>query len=216
MTFLYTGRCNISDTSNDRVQEVIEGLAVTDELTERLRWAAFDRLRAHTPATPSALADDLATSVEAVEEVLAAQLAAGRFERDHAGVVVGAHGLTLLPTRHTLTMSGRDLHTWCALDAIGIPAAAGDDALVATSCGWCDQPITVSVSAGRPLDRGHQVLWLPTAPCPNVREQFCPHANLFCRRRHLKRWRKAAGRPEGHVLTLDAVAELGRQTWRRP
>jgi catechol 2,3-dioxygenase-like lactoylglutathione lyase family enzyme len=48
-----------------------------------------------------------------------------------------------------------------------------------------------------------------------VREQFCPHANLFCDREHLDRWHDEAGRPVGRVLTLAEAAQLGRQTWRR-
>jgi alkylmercury lyase len=69
---------------------------------------------------------------------LAGLARAGLVEQDPTGAITGAHGLTLAPTRHHLVLAGVDLHTWCALDAIGIPAAVDTDAEIATRCGWCD------------------------------------------------------------------------------
>ena len=40
-----------------------------------------------------------------------------------SGRVVGSWGLSSVPTDHRLRIRGRALHTWCALDAVGIPAA---------------------------------------------------------------------------------------------
>ena len=121
-----------------------------------------------------------------------------------AAFVVAPHGLTLLPTRHALTIGEAELHTWCALDAIGIPAAASEDARVATTCGWCEQPLTIAVAAGTPIDDGRDaVLWLPTGPRDNLHSSSAPH---------LERWHAQAGQPAGRVLTLAETAELGRQS----
>ena len=188
---------------------------VNDTAIEALRWAAFDRLRNGRRASPSDLADDLGSTVDAVNDALAAQAAIGRVELDDNGAVVGAHGLTLVPTRHTMNVGGAELHTWCALDAIGIPASADNDAQVTTSCGWCEQPIAVAMLGGEPADEGSIVLWLPTGPCDNLRQQFCPNANLFCSREHLERWRAQAEHPDGRVLTVSETAELGRQSSQR-
>jgi alkylmercury lyase len=190
---------------------------VNDTLVDQLLWAAFDRLRSNRPATPADLAADLECTAEIVAEILAAQAALGRVEVDVDGVVVGSHGLTLVPTRHALTIDEAELHTWCAFDAVGIPAAAGEDARVATRCGWCERPLAVAIAAGVPVDDGSRVvLWLPTGPCDDLRRQFCAHANLFCDREHLDRWLAQADEPSGRVLTLAETAELGRQSWRRP
>ena len=188
---------------------------MNDTLVERLRWAAFDRLRAGRPVAATALAQDLDTPIADIGTALAAQAAIGRVELDDHGDVVGAHGITLLPTPHTFTAGEAPVHTWCALDAIGIPAAGGDDATVTTSCGHCGERITVTITAGEPINGGDVVLWLPTAPCDNLRQQFCPHANLFCNQQHLGQWHEQAGEPEGRALTLAETAAIGRQSWRR-
>src|SRR5207302_2339974 len=49
------------------------GGAVNDTAIEQLRWAAFDRLRTHRPATSTELASDLGGSVAVVEEALTAE-----------------------------------------------------------------------------------------------------------------------------------------------
>ena len=188
-----------------------------EEEIDHVRWAAFDRLRtSNQPVTASVLARELGTTADLTRATLEEQAGVGRLELDTEGRVVGAHGITLLSTPHTLAVDGRVLHTWCALDAIGIPAASGEDAHVTTSCGWCRRSLVVDVVEGEPRGDHGLVLWLPTGPCDNLRQEFCPHANLFCNREHLDTWRKQAGAPNGRTLTLDQTAELGRQTWRRP
>ncbi|MGQ0534993.1 MAG: organomercurial lyase, partial [Methanobacteriota archaeon] len=37
--------------------------------------------------------------------------------------ITGALGLSAVQTPHRLTLNGRPLHAWCAIDAVGIPAA---------------------------------------------------------------------------------------------
>ncbi|HEY3059929.1 MAG TPA: organomercurial lyase [Chloroflexota bacterium] len=42
---------------------------------------------------------------------------------------MAAHGFSLVPARqHRLAMRGRQFWTWCAIDAVGIPAGLGEDA----------------------------------------------------------------------------------------
>src|SRR5437667_11720398 len=96
-----------------------------DALVERVRWAAYDRLLANDSASAADLAADLEVPQANIDAVVDGLAAKGRVELDSSGRVVGAHGLTRSPSPHSLTMGGTGLHTWCALDAIGIPAAAG-------------------------------------------------------------------------------------------
>jgi Alkylmercury lyase/Bacterial regulatory proteins, gntR family len=189
--------------------------SVSDDLAPRLRWAAFERLRTGHAITTSELAAQLGASDTRIAAALDELTRAGLIERDATGDVVGAHGLTLTPARHHLVLDHIALHTWCALDAVGIPAALGVDAETSTQCGWCDRPITLTMIAGTPEPAPDLVLWLPREPCTNVREQFCPDANLFCNHDHLDRWRAGAGRPEGDVLTVAEAVALGRHWWRQ-
>jgi alkylmercury lyase len=191
-------------------------MTMAEEPAERIRWAAFDQLRTGRPAPVADVAATLGVAPAAVEESAVQLAAAGYIERDSNGVIIGAHGLTLKATGHRLVLDGSELHTWCALDAVGIPAALGADAEVATHCPWCDRTIRVHIDGGAPSSDSPTVLWLPTTPCADVRQEFCPLANLFCHRDHLDRWHDRSPELSGDVLDLEGAADLGRRWWSRP
>lgn len=136
----------------------------------------------------------------------------GRIELTPDGRLVAVHGLSRRPTPHQIEHDDAVINTWCALDAIGIPAALRIDAWARTSCRTCQRPLAVSVSAGKPQPLPGAVLWYPEVPCGHLIEDFCSGANLFCTIEHLERWaggRVGAGRP----LTIDEAAEVGREAW---
>ena len=188
---------------------------MTDADADRLRWVAFDRLRAGKPVTIDTIARDLEADPAAVGSAVDELLVRGLVELDDHKAMIGAHGITLTPTTHALVLDGDRLHTWCALDAVGIPAALAVDATITTACEWCASPITVTMVERVPTGDTGVVLWLPTGPCDNMRRDFCPAANLFCNPRHLDAWRDLTGKPPGNVLSLDETAALGRQAWNR-
>ena len=186
--------------------------SVGDDLAQQVRRVAFDRLRTGHAITPGDLAGQLGMSPSKLNAALAGLDRAGLIEQDPTGAITGAHGLTLSSTRHHLVLAGVALHTWCALDAIGIPAALETDADITTRCGWCDRPLALAVRAGLP-EPADAVLWLPREPCTDVRQQFCPHTNLFCNDDHLDHWRDEADHPNGDVLTVPEAAALGHDWW---
>lgn len=129
-----------------------------------------------------ALTDDVA-AVEAL-------VAAGRLEVDEDGVLGRVHGLV---SRSTVHEHGDGVaHTWCALDAIGIPAALAIDAVAVTVCPACGATLRVVIRHGVPEDDGGLRLWLPGGECTHLVEDFCGHANLYCDAGHL-----AAAMPVG-------------------
>ena len=65
------------------------------------------------------------------------------------GRVVGSWGLSLAPTDHRLRIRKRRLYTWCALDAVGIPAGLGENASIASHCYRCGAPVNVEMAAGQ-------------------------------------------------------------------
>lgn len=127
--------------------------------------------------------------------------------------LVAIDGLSTRPTQHRMRLGDDDLFTWCAADAIGIPAALAEDGRVVTSCPNCSTEIVAEIKAGVPAVNEDLVLWLPTASCSHVVTQFCPDVNFFCNREHLEAWRSQVGEPVGETLSADEAAELGRQWW---
>lgn len=150
-----------------------------------------------------ALTDD-AAAVEAL-------VAAGRLEVDEDGVLVGVHGLVARSTVHRIEHGDGVAHTWCALDAIGIPAALAIDAVAVTGCPACGATLRVVVRHGVPEDDGRLRLWLPGGECTHLVKDFCGHANLYCDAGHLAA-AVPAGMP-GAAVTVSEAAALGRATW---
>jgi alkylmercury lyase len=136
---------------------------------------------------------------------------AGRLELDDQGVVVGVHGLAARPTAHRVEHTGGVVHTWCALDAIGIPAALALDAAVVSTCPACGAALRITLDAGVPADDGVMRLWLPGGQCTHLVEDFCRHANLYCTADHVAS-KVAPGTP-GWAVTVTDAAGIGRVEW---
>lgn len=137
---------------------------------------------------------------------------AGRIELD-GDSVIGVAGLTETPTIHHVELPDASRHTWCALDAIGIPAALGLDAAIITTCRHCGTELSVTVRDGGARAEQPVRLFCPTGACDNVRTDFCAAANLFCGQGHLSSWRADNPGAQGVELDLDETVELGHAIW---
>lgn len=184
-----------------------------DERTVELRELAFGLLlRDRTPVLPSGLAgliDADESSVAAALDGLAGQ---GRIDRDTAGRVIGSAGLTLGDGPHGLEMEGHAFRTWCAFDALGIPAALSVDARIESGCGVCGRRIDVDLRAGRPIGESEARLWL-SAGGADMRADSCTPTVLLCSDAHARVWAERQA-DHGQTLLLDEATEEGARHWR--
>ena len=175
--------------------------------------SGFEALRSGEHPTIEDLASHSGLAPSMVGEIVGAFMRTGRADVNGDGCLTGIVGLTTETTRHRFTFGGTSLFTWCALDAVGIPAAFQVDAAVHTTCGYCQGPLEVYIVAGSPPKVSPIRGWLPHIEnCGNVRAEFCPDVNLFCSDEHLGAWRAAAG-IEGQAMDLHALSNLGRRSW---
>jgi hypothetical protein len=177
-----------------------------------LRRAAFDAIRIQHPLPARELAELSGLSPAVVAGLLERLDQAGLVRQDDQQRVVGIAGLSLEPTAHRLRLDGTELFTWCAIDAVGIPAALRVDAQVVTRCWHCGTSIQLELACGAPSAASAQMVWLPQADCTNVFDQFCAHANMFCGTAHLRAWQEAS-KLLGRALDLAGAAALGRDSW---
>ncbi len=182
------------------------------ELDDVFRRHAFERLRESGGATATDVVATSPSGVESSQRTLGVLVERGMaiVEEDN---LVAIDGLSVQPTKHRMKLGSDELFTWCAADAVGIPAALGEDGEVETTCPYCSARIVVPIRSGVPQADAQLVLWLPTASCSHVVTQFCPDVNFFCSRDHLDDWRSRAGEPEGETLDAEGAAALGRQWW---
>jgi alkylmercury lyase len=177
---------------------------------ERLREIGFAMLLSERrPIDPDELA--AASGFDDVTGLLDQLGKAGWIDRDGERRLTGSAGLSLTDGPHRLHLDETTFRTWCAYDALGIPAALGRDATVETSCGACAQPIVVRMTAGRPDRRGPEQLWL-AARGDDLRSQFCAPTVLLCGAAHGQTW-AAAQQQAGQLLDLDAAAVKGTADW---
>ncbi len=184
------------------------------EAEAEVRRAAFRSIRRGGAPDAAELVEARALDARTVEEALGSLVRGGHAVVDPAGRIVGSAGLSVVPSPHRLRLEDGEFHTWCAIDAIGIPAALGVDAFATTACPACGRSIEVEFRQGRAIDVEGFRAWLPQQDCcTSVVDELCPDMNLFCSEAHLEEWRRRAGDPSGTVLTLKETAELGRQWW---
>jgi alkylmercury lyase len=190
------------------------GAVGLSEEETRVRQAAFRSILRGRAPDASELAQATELDLESVEQAVDSLVRKGQAVVDGAGGIVGSAGLSLVPARHRLRLEENEFHTWCAIDAVGIPAALGVDAAAATACPTCGRPIEVEFRQGRAPENRELRAWLPRQDCcTSVVDELCPDMNLFCTEAHLEQWRRRTGNPVGTALSLEETEELGRHWW---
>lgn len=159
--------------------------------------------------TGETIAADLGTSAAAVEAAVETLSAAGWIDRHEGGSITGAAGLSLSHGPHRVEIGGREFRTWCAYDALGIPAALRVDARATTACAVCGINLTVPIHAGEP--EGEQVLWM-SAGGDDLRRDFCSPTVLLCSEEHGSEWSRRQA-DNGQLVVLAAAADEGRERW---
>jgi len=183
---------------------------VVAESVRRIAIAGFWALwREETASVDEIVVGDAAALAAAVEHLRAR----GRIEISDDGHLLAVHGLTRRETPHRIEHAAGAVNTWCALDAIGIPAALAIDARAVTRCPTCECDLAVTVTRGEPEPFPGAVLWYPeTADGDHLLDKFCSGANLFCSLDHLQHWIGDQHR-RGAVMTVGQIAEVGREAW---
>ena len=142
----------------DGIDEFLDGFTPEERAVSR---AVFRRVLEGEATPPETLASILDMTPAAVEATVARLVERGTVARDpESGDIVGARGLTLAETRHRLTIDGRALHAYCAVDAVGIPVALGRKARVESRCHACGRPLDLTIEQGRVIDApAGTVIW---------------------------------------------------------
>lgn len=182
------------------------------DLHERVRESAFALLlTSREPVDTDKLGAAVGTHVATLEAMLDELVSAGWVDRDERGRVTGSAGLSLTTGPHRLTIDGAPYRTWCAYDAIGIPAALRTDASLETDCAVCGRSISLEMANGQPADGRAERLWL-AAGGANLRGDFCDPTVLLCSPHDAEAWSDRQ-HGQGRVVTLTEGADLGAQAW---
>lgn len=182
-------------------------------LEERAAFALYRLLAEGTPVTTYQISVASGVACDAVQEML------GKWhgvDRNPHGAVIGFWGLTISDTKHRLRIRGRQLYTWCAWDALFLPALLDSPALVESACPVSTQRIELEITpagvqAVRPATSVLSFL-IPRASeiKRSVTENFCCYIHFFASRDAAEEW--VSKRTRTFVLTLQEAWQLGH--WR--
>lgn len=199
------------ETETDRI--VDEWIAFKDGIdagTYAVGRFAFDAIALGERPTLEDAARSLGRAEDDVRKAADRLQGWGLLTRDEAdGRVTGAFGLTVEPTEYRLDLNGRRLHAWCALDAVGIPAALEADAVVEAPVRGSDEAIRLRIEAGRLVDDGglDVTIALPDVRLEaDVRREVCPEI-AFHPTSDVPRHPRVAH------LALDQALAAGRRMW---
>ena len=142
----------------DGIDEFLEGFTPEERAVSQ---AVFRRILGGETTQPETLATALDMAPAVIDATVARLVERGTVARDPAsGDLVGARGLTLAETSHRLTIDGRSLYAYCAVDAVGIPVALGRYARVESRCHACGRPLDLTIEQGRVIDApAGTVIW---------------------------------------------------------
>jgi hypothetical protein len=203
----------LSDFDEGTVLAMLGAGSASRAAVESIQYHGLASLLNGTAQTLSEIASLSGLPLTDIDHGVQALIGAGRIDLD-GDRVTGVGGLTLTATAHSLSLPNAEMHTWCGLDAVGIPAALGLTATVQTRCPQCGNRITVDVDEGSATAAGPVTLFCPTAPVyENVRAEFCAAANLFCSPTHVTLWGQDNPSASGEDLDLAATTKLGQAIW---
>ncbi len=135
----------MTDSNPTQLKKVVESITANEKA---VLLAAFDAILANTPASLQFISQRTRLAPYVVADATNHLVDLGVLVCDDAGLVVGSWGLTLIPTSHQLRMLGNSYYTWCAEDAVGIPAALIVDATITSSCFQCGQKVAIELERG--------------------------------------------------------------------
>ncbi len=142
----------------------------------------------------------------------------GVTERDSGDSIVGIFGLSLNDHPHRFSVNGASLTTWCAEDALFLPAMLAQKATVESYSPLSKEKIRLTVGPETveevsPADAVVSIVTLDpskvdTSSMEAIYGNFCEQIHFFASREEAERW--AAERENIDILSVEEGYELGK------
>ena len=190
------------------------------------------------PVTAEEIAVSSGLSLSQTREEVSGLASFGLALLDADGLLEGAIGLSLTQTLHRFQVHEQALYTWCALDALFLPAVLDRTATVVSTCPMSGEPVKLVVSPDsiERMEPGTVVLSFvtpgsapgvpvcePSACAPDGSPRaslagpegaFCTQVHFFISEQAGSRW--LAERPGALLLPADIAFRIGRDALAQP
>jgi len=142
----------------------------------------------------------------------------GVTERDSSDSIVGIFGLSLNDHPHRFSVNGASLTTWCAEDALFLPAMLDQTATVESYSPLSKEKVRLTLGPDGleevdPADAVVSIVTLDpskvdTSSMEAIYGNFCQQIHFFASREEAERW--AAERENIDILSVEEGYELGK------
>ena len=161
--------------------------------------------------------DQIISDLE-VNQDEAGEFLRGVTERDSSDSIVGIFGLSLNDHPHRFTVNGASFTTWCAEDALFLPAMLDQTATVESYSPVSKENIRLTVGPERvervsPAGAVVSIVTLDpskvdTSSVEAIYGNFCEQIHFFASREEVEGW--AAGRENIDIISVEEGYELGK------
>jgi len=185
-------------------------------LTARLEILMYRMLADGNPVSAASLAAAANVPIEIINTLFEQGKKQGG-EWDDDGQLLG-NVLTLIPTRHHFKVNGKELYTWCSLDAIHLPGLLDQTAEVESADPISDEKIHLTIPPdGVPsYDPPGTVLSIVLSGGDRGSPQspLCSQMHFFAARENAETWVK--DHPDATIMTVEDVYQLVREHVHAP
>ena len=178
------------------------------------RWVGwiklFQLLLEGKPVPPDRLAATLHRTQKEVADLIEGA------ELDKDGNIVG-FGLSIVPTRHSYQIDGRQFYVWCAADAITFPLVHKSTAVIESPDPISGEKIrlTITPQGVRGVNPTTAVVsWVPGTDTPdNIRSRFCNYTHFFTSAATASEY--IAQHLGLVIVPIEQVFQIGKRMWNR-
>lgn len=132
--------------------------------------------------------------------------------------IIGAYPFTERQTGHRVIFNGHALNAMCAVDALGVGAMFGQDAILASSCRACGAPIRIATrDKGASLERAvpaEAMVWVGIQYEGRAASSLCRVIAFFCSPCHFQAWRNDRSEMRGVRLSVAEALEVAIAIFR--
>ncbi|MGW5942796.1 alkylmercury lyase family protein [Streptomyces celluloflavus] len=165
---------------------------------------------------PDVLEPVAATAGRSAVEVLDELAREDFLTLDAHGRIAAAYPFSAAPTRHRVRIAGgAEVWSMCAIDALGIPAMLGRDAVISSTDPVTGEPVTVTTDGGTPVwEPAGAVVFVGQRPGGGPAAAVCCDAlNFFTGETTARAWADEHPEVPGHVVGQARAEEIATRTF---
>jgi len=210
--------CRLDLPSEEQILAAIRGLSVLSfedaEEADILAVAFKTLLR----GGERIIVDSLSKAMDRKKDDVMARIktlqGAGHVQLDGEECIVGVGGLSLLPTKHEMSIEGRTFWAWCAFDVLGIFGSLQASGFARSVDPSTNEHLVVNFVTGVPQDMSLMISMGDLLAGTSVCHDWCSKVNFFQRKLSGEAWIKANG-INSSLMSVANVMGVAREAWSR-